>query len=377
MSKLRVIVNAVPLLNIHTGISRYLRCLYTEMESRYADEVEFGYFDGEGVTKSMPSGPADLARWSRWVALFWRMPAPIALAARLAMHYKREYNFSRVVKDFDLYHEAGFFPLSTPEGVTTVFTIHDLSLQRFPELHPRERVLYTRLFFPKRIAEVKQFITVSEFSKTEMHNLLGIDPELTTVTPLAHDSELFYPRPEEEVRNFRKEYELPDEYFLFVGSRDPRKNLDVIPRALQKAGLDIPIAAIGWSGWSKDMKMGRPISLGYVDNQNLARAYSGALALLLPSRYEGFGLPIVEAMACGCPVVTTKEASLPEVAGDCAAYMSDPDDANNLSHILRRIVEDSDFGKELSAKGIQHAESFSWGKTAEATFEAFQKALGQ
>jgi alpha-1,3-rhamnosyl/mannosyltransferase len=373
---MRVIVNAVPLLNIHTGISRYLRCLYTEMERLYADEMEIGYFDGEGIVESMPSGPANLARWSRWVSIFWRMPAPIALTARLAMHYKREYNFSRVAKDYELYHEAGFFPLNTPEDMSTVFTIHDLSLQRFPELHPRERVLYTRLFFPSRIAKVKQFITVSDFSKTEMDNLLKISPEKTTVTPLAHDSELFHPRPAEEVDAFREKYGLPEKYFLFVGSRDPRKNLDVIPRALKKAGLDIPIAAIGWSGWSKDMKMGHPISLGYVDNEDLARSYSGALALLLPSRYEGFGLPIIEAMACGCPVVTTKEASLPEVAGDCAVYMSDPDDANNLAHILRRLLEDEAFGKDLSERGIRHAENFSWSKTAAATFHAFQKAVG-
>jgi len=374
-SRLKVFVNAVPLGKINTGISRYLRCLYTEMERAYGDRLEIGYFDGLKVLRKLPSGPADLGQWTRVVDLFWKVPVYPALMARLGTHMMREAVFRKWSRHFDLYHEAGFFPFSIPSRLKIVFTIYDLSLIRFPQHHPRERVLFSRLFFQRRSRTVDHFLTISSFVAKEMQQILNIEKTKITKTHLAHDTKVFYPRSAEEIRDFRHVHGLPERYFLCVGAGDPRKNMDIIPKALEKAGLDEPIVAAGWSGWSGGAVSKRVVPLGYVSDEDLARAYSGALGMIFPSVYEGFGLPLPEAMACGCPVVTTKEASLPEVAGEGALYMKAPRDVDSLSLILRDLVNNRAMRESLVVKGLERAKEFSWEKTARKTFEVFEAVL--
>lgn len=374
-SRVRIIVNAVPLVNVNTGISRYLKCLYTEMEERYGDRLALGYFDGRSVSEQMPRGPVDLNQWARGVDLFWKLPTYPALSFRIGFHFMREMVFRKWSREFDIYHEAGFFPYRAPSSVKTVFTIHDLSLMRFPAHHPRERVLYSRLFFKRRCRSVDHFLAVSRFTAYEMQAYLDIAKRAITITPEAHDSEIFYPRSPQEVETFLRRYALPDVYFLFVGAGDPRKNMDMVPMALERGGIDIPLVVTGWSGWTQHKMGERIIPLGYVDDDALATAYSGALALIFPSTYEGFGLPILEAMACGCPVITARKASLPEVAGEAALYVSDPRDPDELAGVLRRLSDNQALRAELEQKGEKRAEAFSWEKTADATFSAFMKAL--
>jgi len=369
---MKLIVNALPMVNVNTGISRYLRCLYAEMERAYGDRLEIGYFDGFKVTHEMPGGPANLGRWTRAVDLFWEMPVYPALMARLIFHFLREGIFRKWSRHFDVYHEAGFFPFSVPARLKTVLTIHDLSLIRFPHHHPRERVFYSRLFFRRRCHGVDHFLAVSRFTAREMRTYLGIDPGRTTITPEAHDRGVFYPRSTEEIRDFLQGHALPERYFLFVGAGDPRKNLDIIPEALEKAGLAEPVVAAGWSGWSGGVASEKVIPLGYVSDEELARAYSGALGLVFPSEYEGFGLPVLEAMACGCPVVTTREASLPEVAGEGALYLKGPRDVNELAGILRALVDDRVMRERFAVRGLDRAREFSWEQTARKTFEVFE-----
>jgi len=374
-SHMKLLVNAVPMVNVNTGISRYLRCLYREMERSYGDRLEIGYFDGFKVSSKMPRGPANLGQWTSGVDLFWKMPIYPALIVRLGFHFIREAVFRKCSRSYEVYHEAGFFPFSVSPRVRTVFTIHDLSLIRFPQHHPRERVLYSRFFLRRRCDGVDHFLAVSQFTAREMETYLGIDPGRTTITPEAHDNTIFYPRSAEEIRAFLQDHALPEKYFLFVGSGDPRKNMDVIPEALQKIGLDVPLVAAGWSGWSEGETSEGVMPLGYVTDEELARAYSGALGMIFPSMYEGFGLPVLEAMACGCPVVTTRETSLPEVAGDAALYMKNPRDVNDLAGILRELVENRTMRDRIAAAGLERARGFSWKETARKSFEVFEAML--
>ena len=374
-SKMKILVNAFPMVNVNTGIGRYLRCLYQALEEHYGDELEIGYFDGKKVSSAMPSGPENLTRWSRLVSIFWRLPAYPAFFLRLCFHFNQERNFRRYVKDYDVYHEAGFFPFLTPSNVKIVFTLHDLSVFRFPQYHPRERVLYSRTFIPRRCKNVSQFITVSDFSRSEMKQFLNIPNEKIHVIYEGFSVPVFSPRPVKEVRGFLSARHLPEKYFLFVGSGDPRKNMEIIPEVLDQAGLEVPLVVAGWSGWAGKNMWGKVLFLGYVEDDDLARLYSGAVALIFPSRYEGFGLPILEAMACGCPVVTTREASMPEVAGDAALYMKDPDDAEGLAKILKELVENPLHRRGWVEKGLVQAGRFSWRNTAEATFGAFEQTF--
>jgi alpha-1,3-rhamnosyl/mannosyltransferase len=369
MKKLRIIVNAVPLATVNTGIGRYLRCLYAALERGYGDRLEIGYFDGKAVRERPPQPPENLAARSRLTDLLWKLPPTLALGVRLARHWQREAAFWRAAKGYDVYHEAAFFPFRVPRRVKTVFTVHDLSLLTFPEHHPAERVRYFRMFFFRRLRVVSRFMAVSAFTKGEMVRVLGLSPDSIRVTTNAHEPEVFHPV------DTPLPVAVPDRYFLFVGTYDPRKNMHVIPKALALSGLDAPLVTAGWTGWSRERMEGAPpIELGYADDATLAALYSKALALVYPSIYEGFGLPVLEAMACGCPVVTSNLSSLPEVAGKAGLYLDDPSDAAAMAGLLGRVAGDAALRSEMSRLGIERAKAFSWDETARRTFEEFEKS---
>jgi glycosyltransferase involved in cell wall biosynthesis len=371
-----VMVNAIPLRNIGTGIGRYLKCLYTSLETLYGERLDLRYFDGQSVLPRLPTGPSDPDRWCLTTNLFWRLPPLVAVLLRMALQLRRELAFRRAARDIDLYHEPGFFPFRDSSQYKTVFTIYDLSFLDVPHFHPPERVLFSRLFFRKRCCKVDHFLTISEFTRKAVEALLGPLKNRITVTPLAHDPTIFYRRTSRAVKAVRESYRLPEQYFLFVGASDPRKNLRVILEALTRSGLRVPLAAVGWRGWSKiDHFDDRVLLLGYVPDDDLAGLYSGALALVFPSLYEGFGLPILEAMACGCPVICSRSSSLPEVAGGAAMYLEDPHDSQALAFLLKALADSLALYGELSQKGRNQASHFSWEATARRTFEVFESLL--
>lgn len=373
--KKKLIVNALPLTYVQTGIGRYLRCLYQAIEKKYNQDLEICYFDGKNIARKMPEGPGNLKTWSKLAGIFWRLPTYPALCIRIFLHKKMEQRFHSLSQGFNLYHEAGFFPFKTPPGVCQILTVHDLSLFRYPEHHPKERVLLNRLFWQKRVKQVNRFLAVSEFTQKELMELADTDGEQIAVTPLAHDSAVFSPKRKEEIKKFLRNKGLPKDYFLFVGSGDTRKNMQLIPKALDSAGLKTPLILAGWSGWSKKRLPANTVSAGYVTDQELALLYSGAKATILPSLYEGFGLPVLEAMACGCPAVVANRASLPEVAGEAGIYIDDLADSKELGEKLLLISRNRGLSKELEQKGLLRAKRFSWEKTADLTVEAFFKVL--
>ena len=367
--KLKVIVNALPLTGVNTGIGRYLRCLYSHIEREFGQELSIGYFDGARVLGRMPEPAASVAGRSRLTKLLWKLPPLAGLAIRLAVHARREWAFRQAAIGYDLYHEAAFFPFLAPKGVKTVFTVHDLSLIRYPQFHPRERVLYFNLFFRRRLKQVARFLAVSEFTRREMADVLAIDPSRVDLTYNAIDPEQFSPRPGES----RIPGLAPGEsYFLFLGTNDPRKNPQVIPKALAASGLDIPLVLAGWCGWSREeTAAGRVIELGYVPEDALAGLYSDALALVYPSLYEGFGLPVLEAMSCGCPVITANAASLPEVGGNACLYLQDPTDPGEMAQAMARLAADFGLREAMRSKGLSQATRFSWEDSAKAAVGAF------
>ena len=369
---LKVVVNAIPLTAVNTGIGRYLRCLYTAIERDFGHEVRVGYFDGSRVLGSMPEPLADVAGRSRITSFLWNLPPAAALAARLAVQARRELAFYRAARGFDVYHEASFFPMTAPRGVKTVFTIHDLSLLRYPQHHPRERVMFFNLFFRRRLARVSRFLAVSEFTRGEMVKHLGLAPERIGLTHNAIDPDLFHPRPGASASLGL----APGQpYFLFLGTNDPRKNPQVIPKALARSGLDIPLVLAGWTGWGGESPAGaRVIELGYVDDQALAGLYSDALALVYPSVYEGFGLPVLEAMACGCPVITSRSSSLPEVGGEACLYLEDPSDPDEMALALTALAGDPARRQAMRQAGLLRAKAFSWAVGAANAVTSFRTA---
>jgi len=370
---MKIIVNAIPLLNVRTGIGRYVYSLYKEIELR--SDVDVAYFDGVRVCDKMPA-PSPLPVWSFLTKIFWALPPRLGLIIRIALQRKRQKVFERVAHGFDIYHEPSFFPFTPPPEIKTVVTVHDLSLMRHPLWHPRERVLHFEHYFEKMLPVADHFIAVSEFTKREMCELLDVNREMVTSIPLGVDAKIFYPPTSQEVERVLAKYELPKEFFLFVGSGDPRKNVEIVPEALKKTGLDIPLVLAGWSGWDAERApYDNTIALGYVPDTDLPGLYGGATATVYPSLYEGFGLPICEAMACGCPVVTTRLASLPEVGGNEVVYLDSPHDSDELAMILTRLATNGNVMSETVENGRIRVASRTWKKVADSTINIFQMLL--
>jgi len=270
-------------------------------------------------------------------------------------------------------------PARIPSTVS-IYSIYDLSLRRYSETHPRERVWFFEYFIKKRLASASHILTISEFIRQEIIAEFKVPPEMVTAIPLAADP-MFSPSKPADVKKIKAKYNLPESYLLFVGSLEPRKNIDLLIDAMGKLKSDIPLVLVGWNGWGdkdwkgKIQKLGlanRIFRTGHLPDEDLKEIYSGAAALVYPSLYEGFGLPIVEAMACGCPVICSNAASMPEVAGN-AAILIDPSSSDELAEGLGKILNDTEFRQMLVKRGLDQAASFSWEETARKTFNLFKK----
>jgi len=376
---MKILVNAIPLKGLLTGISRYVRQLYTELEK--LPGVSVSYFDGLRVTDRMPE-QADSMTWAISRKAVWRLPDSVVFAARCIHQLLFEANLRRLCGRglFDLYHETTFFPAAL-YSIPQILTIYDLSLLKYASSHPRERIWFYNFFRKRRMPFASRILTISDFIKGEINSSLGISPEFVDTVHLA-PAPLFSKRNTGEVNAALRRLALPQEFLLFVGSLEPRKNLPKLIEAMKIARSNIPLVLAGWEGWGDKEWLqtlkGSPLRdrifiTGHVSEEDLAFLYSAAKALVYPSLYEGFGLPVLEAMACGCPVICSKVASLPEVAGDAALFI-DPADAEGLAQKIELIVNDQEVRKKYEILGKARANYFSWKKNAENTFEVFMKA---
>jgi len=299
------------------------------------------------------------------------MPAPIALRARLLRNGIQERRFARLCGDWAVYHEAGYFPMPcNGRKARTVFTIHDLSLLLHPEWHPGERVAFWKRHFAERVGWADAFCAVSEFTKRQMTEHLGLAPDKITVTPLGVDGAIFNRRDDVEAQALLEEAGVSDGYLLFVGSGDPRKRLDHAVEALDILGWKQPLVVVGWSGWDHARARG-VVDMGYVSDRVLAQLYRRAALLLMPSEYEGFGLPVLEAMACGCPVLSSGAEALREVGGDAVACV-DARNPRSYSEAVDALVGDDRTLVDMADRGVARAARFSWGETARKTLRAFR-----
>jgi len=221
---MKILVNAIPLVGLLTGISRYVRQLYFELDQ--FPDIEVIYFDGKRILKNMPA-QADPIKWSRETAAIWKLPDPVVFTLRMANGLKFETLLRHVCRRqrFDVYHETGFVPAAM-SSVPSIYTIHDLSLITHAKMHPRERVWFYEFFRKSRMHYADHILTVSDFIRTEICEILSIPFEQVTVVPEA-SAPYFWPRALEAIQQVRRNYSLPQEYILFVGSLEPRKNLSL------------------------------------------------------------------------------------------------------------------------------------------------------
>jgi len=373
-----IIVNAIPLTGLLTGISRYVRCLYRELQT--VPDVSTTYFTGFAQLSDMPQ-QAEPHAWSKGTEMIWRLPDAVVTGMRAVyqLNFERRLRKACHNKKYSIYHETAFFPVALKE-VPVIYTMYDISLIKYRAEHPRERIWFFDLFFKRRLPYAAHILTISNFMRNELIETLKLPEDAVTAITLAH-AQCFYPRSPQDIVKMLERNDLPKEYILFVGTLEPRKNLSLLIKALSRTKNKMPLILAGWKGWGDKTWLQEVKALGlekqiyftdYVDDEILACLYSGAVALAYPSIYEGFGLPILEAMACGCPVICSNVASMPEVAGD-AAVLFDPRDADELAMAIDHVAEDPDARRRLIQKGFNRAASFTWGQTAERTLDLFRR----
>ena len=323
-----------------------------------------------------------------------RLPATLAQAPNLSVRaFPDVPSFVRIpwlyprlacADGLALLHMTYIAPPRSP--VPVVLTVHDVSYRIFPRFFsPRVRLVLGLLVGPS-IRHAARVIVGSECTRRDVIRFYRVPPERVVVTPDAAGPQ-YRPQSEEEVRRIRRKYGLPRRYFLAVGNIQPRKNLPRLVRAFSEvAGQapDVKLAIVGRSAWrgSEVESVVRQLGLqqrvtftGYVPDEDLPALYTGALALCYPSLYEGFGLPALEAMACGAPAIVSNVSSLPEVVGD-AALLVNPTSVDQIARALSTLLNDEKMRAEYSTRSLARAAQFSWERTARLTRHVYDEVLG-
>jgi len=322
----RVAVDVTPLERTRAGTARYLHALLPRVERTVTVERLRGFARGRAGTL--------------WLDLAWY---PHVLPHR--------------ARDADVLHCPTYrAPLRS--SVPVVVTVHDLAVLRRPEAFPPWTRTYSRLVVPRVVRAARIVAAVSEFTADEVERLLGLPRERIRVVPNAADASFSPDGPRAD-----------GDYVLAVGTLEPRKNLARAIEAARRLGLELRVA--GDPGWGGIEARGPGVTwIGFASDDELARLYRGARCVVYPSLYEGFGIPVLEAMACGAPVVTSRGGATEEVAGG-AAVLVDPEDAASIAAGITEAVARAD---ELRAAGLRRARDYSWDESARLLLAAYEAA---
>ena len=277
----------------------------------------------------------------------------------------------------------GMIPLGSP--VSTIVTIHDMSLRLYPQCHPLRRLLLNRPLMQVAIRQAQSIVTVSDSARGDLLRLHGVAADRVSVVHEAA-SPSFHPITDRAVlEGVRARYQLPRQFVLYVGTIEPRKNLSRLVEAFAQArarGIPHHLVCVGPYGWSSRDLAGRVERLalsesvhftGYAKFEDLPAIYNLADFFVFPSLYEGFGLPVVEAMASGLPVITSSTSSLVEIAGDGAATI-DPTNTEALADAIVRLATDDELRREVGRRGLQRSRMFSWTQTAKEMLAVYHRA---
>jgi len=295
-------------------------------------------------------------------------------------------SLEKVVGECDLYHVSELCIQPVKKAKTVAF-VHDLTTILYPEYHTASNVFLHRERF-KRLNRVDGVLTNSQATKRDIVNHLKIHPDKVFVTHLGAG-----PRFKPLEPSFRQPildiYGLKKPYILFVGTLEPRKNVETLIRAFnelkEKYWIPHQLVLVGRKGWlyqtifkaiESSPNKTDILHLDYVPDEDVPALMSGAEVFAYPSFYEGFGLPVLEAMQCGCPVITSNVSSLPEVGGEACLYVH-PESADELAEAINNVIKDKSYQSVLAGKGMERARLFSWEKCAEETLEAYEQVMGK
>ena len=290
----------------------------------------------------------------------------------------------------DIYHYFNFTAPSISRRKKVIITIHDMVYKILPETVSYKTLYILNREMERSVKRADAIITVSENSRKDILRFHDVESDRISIVNPGIDYDFFKAAQDMDGNTLsmvRKKYNLPDRFILYLGTIEPRKNITALVGAYEKLPEDIrrefKLVIAGGVGWKADGILKRIkespeaaniMRIGYVDEADKHFIYGAAAVFVFPSLYEGFGIPVIEAMASGTPVVTSSNSSLPEAGGDAALY-SDANDIEAISDNILRVLTDKELEAEMIRRGMKHAASFSWKKSAGKTVEVYRRLL--
>lgn len=381
---MRIGYDVTPLAPPRTGVGNYTYALL-----RALLEVDTGHsyrLFSSGLKAADLENLPEVASWEDTadLVLHRHLRLPTRLLYKIWDRLARP-RVDKMLEGVDLYHATNYYLPPVAEA-RTVTTIYDLSFLKNPAWSSPKIVGPFSEGVRRFALDADAVITCSDATKVDAVTMLGIHPEKVHVVYGAVDRGFGDTTRPEAVDLLVHEYDLRQPYLLYVGTLEPRKNIDGLLRAFAAVAEDVPhtLVLVGGIGWNMEglderiaaLGMGDRIRrMGYLPQRShLPAFYAAADAFFFPSFYEGFGLPVLEAMTCGCPVITSRNSSLPEVGGEAARYV-DPDDVDDMATVLRKVLTNERLRESMSTLGLGQAAKFGWDHSAEGTLDCYRSLL--
>lgn len=369
--KIKILVDSISLLSPLTGIGRY-----TYEISKYikkSDIFEIEYFYGYSSKKLIhPSDNNDVKNIKSLLSKNQIIKKIIRKLINI---------FAKIItRKYDIYWQPNFIPNENIKASKIVTTVHDFSFILYKDFHPKERIEYFEKYFFKNINESDAIITGSEFSKKEILERLNFQEKNVHVIYHGINHNLF-----RKHSDLSLSFDIPKKFIFSVGSIEPRKNLLGLLKAYNELDKNLKneykLVLAGFKGWENKEIMELIEKdkenihyLGFIDDIELIKVYNLATCFVFPSFYEGFGLPVIEAMACGTPVICSNSSSLPEVGGNAVVYCN-PYDNEDIKNKIELVLNDNVLRYEMIKNGLERAKLFNWEKSASEHIKVFKEVL--
>lgn len=380
---MKIAIDCSKAVNEKAGVARYTWEIADNLPNLYPQDHFFYFFNFmRGQNQKIPLIKKLTAEAKNITTRIYKIPG--GFKERLLASSYSILNYW--LKDFDIYHATEFLSFDHGLKIPQVLTVYDLTMIKFPSHRAKDSSRHGEML-KKACLKAEAILAISQTTKDDLIKYFKIDPAKIFVTYLGYNQIFKKIDNTRKVNQVLKKYQINFPYILFVGTIEPRKNIVNLLKAFDKFKdqdkNNFHLVLIGKKGWNtleieetfkKTKYHDRIHFMDFIDDQELVYLYQGASLFCYPSLYEGFGLPVLEAMACGTPVITSNISSLPEVGGDAAKYI-DPNNVEDISKKITQILTNQNVLKAMSKKSLGQAKQFSWEKCARETYQVYKKVF--